>query len=423
VQRHRRRFECDNLGRSRPAGRVLALAAFAAALVVSLPAVSAAPAGCDPTTPDTCTLRELGDRLGIRIGAATDTNELAIPAIAGTLGREFNSLTPGNAMKMYTTQPTRGGWNWADADEDVEFAVAHGMEVRGHNLVWAQDEYTPQWVKDITDPAELRAVLDEHITTTIARYKDRVHRWDVINEPLDYTNLQGGLSDNVFARVLGPGWMAEVFTIAHRADPTAELWINEWGTDFLPGRHQALVALVAELRAAGVPIDGVGIQTHRYFGPNGPTQDGFERTLLDYTELRVDVAITELDIPIDPADPDGLTRQADAYRRIVTACVRVERCREITTWGLTDAFTWLNGYVIPFLGPLPTPTRPLLFDENCQPKPAYFAVRDVFAAALLAPPTTTASTPAGPTTTATTAPLAPRPSAADAVSAAPHFTG
>jgi hypothetical protein len=65
----------------------------------------------------------------------------------------------------------------------------------------------------------------------------------------------------------------------------------------------------------------------------------------------------------------------------------------------------------------------LLFDENCQPKPAYFAVRDVFAAALLAPPTTTASTPAGPTTTATTAPLAPRPSAADAVSAAPHFTG
>lgn len=395
------------------ARRVLAVAVSAATVAVSLPAVSAAPAGCDPAVPDTCTLRELADRLGIRIGAAHGPDELAIPSNADTLAREFNSLTPDNAMKMYATQPTQGAWDWAVADETVEFAVAHGMEVRGHTLVWAQDTYTPQWVLDITDPAEMRAVLDEHITTTIARYKDRVHRWDVINEPLDYTNIDGGLSDNVFSRVLGPGWMAEVFAMAHAADPTAELWVNEWGTDYLPGRHDALVALVGSLRDAGVPVHGVGIQTHRFFGgPDGPDEGAFEQMLRDYTDLGVDVAITELDIPIDPADPDGLTRQADAYRRIVSACVRVERCREITTWGITDAFTWLDSFVVPVLGPLPTPTRPLLFDENGQPKPAYFAVRDVLAAA---------SRPASLQTTTTAPDRAVVP--AVAVATNPRFTG
>jgi endo-1,4-beta-xylanase len=296
------------------------------------------------------------------------------------------------------------------------------MEVRGHTLVWAQDAYTPRWVLEITDPAELRAVLEEHITATIDRYEGRVRRWDVVNEPLDGTNVEGAMGDNVYARVLGPGWIAEVFAMARAADPGAELWINEWGTDYFPGRHEAFVSLVRDLREAGVPVDGVGLQTHRFFGgPTGPGVDAFARMLRDYADLGVDVAVTELDIPIDPADPDGLTRQAGAYQRIVSACLLVSRCQEVTTWGITDASTWLDTFVVPVLGPLPAPTRPLLFDEAGQPKPAYLAVRDTLAAATrpAPPPSSTAPTVSSPSTTVPVA--APIPAAP--VTAAPRYTG
>ena len=117
---------------------------------------------------------------------------------------------------------------------------------------------------------------------------------------------------------------------------SAELWLNEIATDFLPAKHDALLALVAELVADGVPIHGVGIQGHR-FSPNGPDQALFERQLRDFTDLGLAVAITELDLATDPADPSGAQRQADAYGRMFGACLAVPGCAEVTIGGSPTA--------------------------------------------------------------------------------------
>jgi len=178
----------------------------------------------------------------------------------------------------------------------------------------------------------------------------------------------------VWDDLLGPGWVADAFRAAHAADPAAELWLNEYGTDWVAGKHEALLALVAGLVRDGVPIHGVGIQTHRT-STAGPDVAAFRRQLADFTALGLKVALTEVDVPTDPTDAAGSYTQAGAYGRIAQACLAVPGCVEITTWGLSDADTWLDS-----LGVFRTPTRPLLFDEALAPKPAYRTVLAVLCA-------------------------------------------
>lgn len=321
---------------------------------------------------DGLSLRAAGEVSGVRVGATLEPGEIADSNYTETLLREFGAFTPENALKMYSIQNIRGEWTFAGADAVLEFADANDLEVRGHTLVWAQDQFTPAWVKAITDPAELRAVTENYIVTVMERYKGRIPRWDVVNEPL--TTLGAQPSGSVWHDLLGPDWIADVFRLAHAVDPEAELWINEFGSDWVPGKHQAFLALVAELVEDGVPLHGVGLQTHR-ISVAGPDRAVFEQQLRDFTSLGLEVAITELDVVTSPTDPTAFTSQAEAFRRIVDACLAVAGCVEITTWGITDATSWLNS-----LGTFATPTRPLLFDDDFVPKPAYFAMRAALAA-------------------------------------------
>jgi endo-1,4-beta-xylanase len=329
--------------------------------------------GCDPRDPTTCTLGDLAADAGVRFGATLDPQEIADGDYTATLVREHRALTPENALKMYSVQNQRGVWTFGGADAVLAFAEANHLAVRGHTLIWSQDPYTPAWVKAITDPEELQAVTDEHLSTVIERYGDQIDRWDVVNEPL--ASVGTGPSGSVWHDLLGPTeWIADAFRLAHELDPTAELWLNEYGSDWVPGKHAALVSLVSGLVAEGVPIHGVGLQTHRPT-VSGPDPTTFEQQLRDFTDLGLQVAITELDVVTSPTDPAALTTQAAAYDRIVRACLAVEGCTEITTWGITDANSWLDS-----LGLFPTPTRPLLFDALYAPKPAYHAVRTALAA-------------------------------------------
>jgi endo-1,4-beta-xylanase len=379
-----------------------------ASAVDSDASVGAAQSGCQPEIPSTCTLRQLAGLAGIRIGSTAEASEVLPGPYADTLAREFNSLTPENAMKWYTTNPAAGVFEFADADQVVAFADANTMEVRAHTLLWTQDTFTPSWVLAITDRSVLEGWVAQHIATVAGRYAGQVPRWDVVNEPL--VAFGTTLSDSVFHRLLPPDWMVWAFNATRAVDPDAELWINEYGTDWVPGKHEAFVALVQGLLAAGAPLDGVGLQVHRP-GATGPDRAIFERQLRDFTDLGLSVAITELDIPIPPGDDAALDAQATAYRTIVEACLAVVGCEEVTVWGVTDANTWLNN-----LGIFPTPTRPLLFDDAFTPKPAYAAVRDALAAFVVARDTPQSS---GPSTAATS----PSSTPTHVVSAVPAFTG
>jgi endo-1,4-beta-xylanase len=345
---------------------------------------TARPTSSSTTVPcgDDCPLRVLADRRGLRIGTAVSGKDLCGDLrSAGAAAVQFNSVTAENDLKWSEIRPTPERWDWADADVVVDFAEEHDMEVRGHTLAWGQavGNGLPAWMRELTDPEAFRDAVTETITTEVRRYRGRVDRWDVVNEPLLTAGTE--LDPNPFLERLGPGYLDLAFRTARAADPDAELWLNENFTEYLPAKADALVELVRTLRAGGTPIDGVGLQTHLIV--DAPVRPGAVGDLVRRLRgLGVAVALTELDVPTGPTR--DATAQAGLYRQVVGEAVGAG-AEEVTVWGINDGTTWLDDPAaragIPTLAAFPAPTRPLLLDIDNRPTSAHAAVAAVLAGA------------------------------------------
>lgn len=347
--------------------RYLKSTAILAAVTLGLTFAAAAPAsGSTDTEP---TLRELAEQAGVVIGSGSikaaewtidgrPSNYLAEPEFAEVLSQQFNSLSPENEMKWTFVQPQEGVFDFAGLDRLVDFAADHDMAVKGHGLI--SSCCNPDYVVAITDPAEMRAALTTHFDTVMGRYDGKMDRWDVVTEAIETQGTT--LQQNDFFRVLGPGYIAEAFRIARAADADARLFINENLVEFDSAKRQALYDLVSGLVADGVPIDGVALQMHETFA--GPTPGVITEMVDSYHDLGLEVEVAELDVhTYDPAS------QATIYGDVVAEALAAG-VTEISTWGFTDKhlYTWLPG------------SKPLIFDEEYNPKPAYFAVRDALQA-------------------------------------------
>ncbi len=282
-----------------------------------------------------------------------------------TLTHEFGSVTAESQLKWDLLQPVQGQFDWSGADALVGFAEANGMAVRGHTLVWHMA--LPAWLEKGTfSPDQLRELLRSYIQATVGRYRGRIGTWDVVNEPLADTS--GQLRRSVWLDALGPGYIADALRWAHEADPQAKLYINDFGVENLNRKSDALYAMVAKLRADGVPVDGVGFQTH-------VTIDTPPKTLRDnlrrFADLGVEVAITELDVRSAGAATDASrSGQAVVYAGVLRDCLAVPRCVSLTVWGFTDAYSWIPP-AYPGWG------NACLFDDAFRPKTAYGQIRQV----------------------------------------------
>jgi endo-1,4-beta-xylanase len=341
--------------------------ALAAAVLLCWPLGASASADCRTEDAD-CTLRETAAQVGVRIGAAVREVGFGDPRYASALAADFDSVTHEHAFKWDAVQPARGDFRFEAADRLVAFAEANGMAVRGHTLVWEQAlvDSTPGWVTAITDPAELRTVLAEHISTLVGRYRGRVGAWDVVNEPLETAGPV--VYENHFHRVLGPGYLAEAFALAHAADPDATLFLNEVLVSAAGPKFDALLALLRDLRRQGVPVHGVGIQGH-FFPPVRPAE--LQANLEALAALDVVVELTEVDVLLRAGADQAarLAAQGHEYFGLAAACRAVPACRRITMWGFTDRYTWIDDFIGPGLAPLP-------LDVDYQRKPAWFGLRD-----------------------------------------------
>jgi endo-1,4-beta-xylanase len=302
------------------------------------------------------------------IGTAVDMSALANdPTYEAAIGREFNIVTPENVMKWETVEPQQGVTDFSQGDALVRFARANDQAVRGHTLVWHNQ--LPAWLTSGTFTNEqLEAILRRHIFEEAGHFRGRIYAWDVVNEAF---NEDGTLRDTIWLRALGPGYIAKAFRWAHEADPHARLYYNDYNLESIGPKSDAALALVKELKAQHVPIDGVGFQGH--LGIQYPYPDTFGDNLARFAAAGVDVAITEADVRmVLPVTPEKLATQATYFGDMMASCVAVRRCVSFTLWGFTDKYSWVPGF---FSGEgAATP-----FDEQFQPKPAYFALRDALA--------------------------------------------
>ncbi len=219
-------------------------------------------AACTDSGPDcgdgaSCTVAELGETVDLRIGAAVRSAELQDDATYRRLvGEEFASLTPDAELKWKQVEPEPYDYRFEQADQIVELAEANEQEIRGHNLFWGQRIRTPDHVNALRDPESLTAAMRLHAETVLGRYRGRIPRYDVVNEPFVYDEVER--ADSIYQEVLGDDWIALAFELAHEVDPDAELWINMTGASREDGKHEAQLALVTDLLDAGVPLHGVG---------------------------------------------------------------------------------------------------------------------------------------------------------------------
>jgi endo-1,4-beta-xylanase len=297
---------------------------------------------------------------GLTFGAAVASSHLSESQYMSTLDTQFTGVTPENEMKWDATEPSRGSFSFGDADTIVSHAQSNGMKIRGHTLVWYNQ--LPGWVSNISSGSDLLSAMKNHIAGVMGHYKDKITYWDVVNEAF---NDDGSRRSDVFQNEIGNTYIEDAFTAAQAADPNAKLCYNDYSIEGENTKSNAVYNMVKDFKSRGVPIDCVGFQSHLIVGE---VPSDFQANLQRFANLGVDVNITELDVRMPtPASSANLQQQASDYTKVVQACLAISRCTSITTWGITDKYSWVpstfSGY-----------GAALLFDSNYNKKPAYNAV-------------------------------------------------
>lgn len=321
------------------------------------------------------------------IGVALNTQQIEgkEPNAARLIPGEFSAITAENIMKCEIVHPAWDRYNFDMADKFVEYGRKHKMFIVGHNLLW-HSQLSP-FVSNLQNRDSMLLFVTNHINTIAGRYAGKVDGWDVVNEAL---NEDGSMRNSIFLQKLGESYVTKAFELASKAAPDAELYYNDYNIEH-PHKMAGAIRLIKKIQAAGVRIDGVGIQGH--WGINQLPLEDLEKAIVTFAALGLKVMVTELDLTVLPnpwdlngADvnqnfdsnpamnpyitnlPDSVNdKLAERYESLFRLFLKhKDKISRVTFWGVNDAQSWLNNW--PIKG---RTNYPLLFDRNFNKKTAY----------------------------------------------------
>jgi endo-1,4-beta-xylanase len=321
------------------------------------------------------------------------------------IAEQANILVAENVMKWRALRPTSKTFDFTQADKLMRFAELAGQRVRGHNLCW--HESIPDWFKTTLTKDNAKQLLVNHIQTVAGRYRGRIHSWDVVNEAVNPKDGRGdGLRKSPWLELLGPEYLEIAYTTAGQADPEAKLTYNEYGIELDTPEDTAkrayVLMLLRRFKARGVPIHAVGIQSHLQASGSQPGA-GLISFIREARVMGLEAYVTELDVnthklPGGPELQDAAV--AEVYKNYLSMVLAEPNALAALTWGITSAHSWINQskeqWSVRTDG---ARQRPLPFDDNLQPTPAFYALRGAIdrakplAAQPIAPPANPAAKP------------------------------
>lgn len=345
------------------------------------------------------------------MGVAVNQRNITDPKQQELIKREFNSITAENDMKPGEMHPAPNVWNFEKADKIANFCRENGLKLRGHNLMWHSQmadwmfyDLSKKKIKELDDKARqpkqrpqpgqfprmnrenpyeglelcskevLYERMKDHINVVMDRYKDVVYCWDVFNEAISdggFRVNEQPLRESLFYKVVGSDeYIRKAFEFAREADPNALLFYNDYN-ECEPGKRDRIYNMVKEMKAAGVPIDGIGMQGH--YNIYGPSEEDIAAALDKYAEIVDHIHVTELDIRMNEQmggqlqfsrnegaviTPEQKLLQEAQYAALFRQLRKhADKVECVTFWNLGDRDSWVG-----------VNNSPLPFDKDYKPK-------------------------------------------------------
>lgn len=334
----------------------------------------------------TPSLKQVGASKGLLVGSCIAMKYFdQQPSYRDLFLSQCSIATPEIHMKWNSMSNQPGVYNFSNADKLVSFCDSNGIKVRGHTLVW--HDSLPAWVTSQISTANGRKMMLDHIHAVAGHFAGRVYSWDVVNEVLDpASGRPDGLRNSTWLQNAGIDYIENAFRATAATDSKALLIWNENYLEVSNGygtsKRKAMLSLLDQLLARRVPIHGIGLESHlRGEQANVLADAGYRSFLGELAQRGMQIFITELDVQdaTFPADVPARDKMVgDLYRRFLGATLEQKAVRGVITWGLSDQFSWIGGYRPRSDG---ASTRPLPFDANLQPTPAFYAMEAAIQAA------------------------------------------
>jgi endo-1,4-beta-xylanase len=360
--------------------RLLILIAIVLMLAQSFTA-SAQPQPDGQRLPDGPRLKELADKAGILLGVRTFFRNDAQKTI---IAREFNVGT----MTCYPQEINRkpGQHDLENFNTGVNWFYARGMKPM-HHMLFGPNQYESEWVREITDPAELETLMEDRIKVIMESNGNasKINVWNIVNEAFQYGREgkyfqhdktvwarmgfekdRSGLTGGAKINDMHPVYIRKAFEYAAK-HTDGKLELRETGCEAPGKKARALYQLVRHLQNSGVRIDGIGLQCHFPIeGERALDPQGLAEEIRKYKKVGLEVYLNEVDFNREelPWTPELSEKQKQEYKKLITAALE-EGVDQVHIWGLRDADENWHGDV-----------NPLLFDENLEVKPAFYGVQE-----------------------------------------------
>ena len=321
-----------------------------------------------PVVPVVAT-KTLKEKALFPIGAAVTVAHLKETGFSDSFRNNFSQLSAEYEMKMNSIWTSLSGYNFSNVDYLVNYAVQNNLKIHGHALLWYQS--FPTWFKTAAyDSSNFENNVKTYIQTVVGKYKGKIVSWDVANEIFaDNGSLR--VDTIVYKTFKDPvGFYGRCFKYARAADPDVKLFYNDYDMVLNSAKRNAVKKMIERFRTNGYPIDGLGEQMHTTIWTNKTT---IGNGLNDLATNGLPIHISELDVRVNQNKSDSYVfteveqqKQSDLYGSVVASFEALPQAQKfaITSWGVTDKYTWLTGW-------WHTKEYPLLFDAAYAKKKAY----------------------------------------------------
>ncbi|MBN1617069.1 MAG: endo-1,4-beta-xylanase [Spirochaetales bacterium] len=287
---------------------------------------------CGPAT-----TRTLANKQKMDFGVAIKAGDIFDPVRSKIIIDNFNLIVPEDSMKWANIRPKKDFWNWSDMDAMVAFAQKNKMKIKGHTFLW-HDQNAP-YVGSLKTREEAIALLEDHITTIVTRYKGRVSEWDVANEVF---LEDGSLRNSIWYRLIGDDFLDVAFHAARKADPKAKLILCDYNTEYAgSAKGDASYEMVKGLKERGVPIDGVAFQLH-VMAELPLDEEAIRENIKRFAALGLSVSFSEVDVRVRmPLDESKEAEQNAVYEKLAKIARTEPTAKSMILWGFTDKGSWI----------------------------------------------------------------------------------